>query len=437
MANQFIEDPSFFSNFNSAAASDLMTQQLQAGQPEVSQGTLTISDPILPDRLVADRLGHMDPEIYDLRDTSHLMKLLKVLLGSSGAGGLRKQMSVARMQNAFNGMHFLDLDRFYGALFGIVRTKAELQPDFAFNPYTDATTQDAWDDLHSRDASYRDRLIKFAKGIPYGGSFTGMKSLAEALVGDECDIYEAWDWIDEQNDGTQQLSALTYSWNFLQTQVSTFANMEKQTWGNWGGGLKLFVGRLGAGVQGNRGEWVVHPKRTLALDEEYELVRVLTRFKPAGTNFTVNNAGLAINQTVDLRGVASSSEYWEVTSQVTPSANLQYNPYVANPTGNNTQPVIPAQRPAFSQYQGEAWSYNGDITTASSYTLDSDRVTTSNDDELVVYSDGTQHSYQASDGVMTTEQAIAARLIADGVMTSAAYAPNRSNINVATVGVTA
>lgn len=435
MANQFIENPSFFDGFNSAAAADLLTLQLQQGQPEISTGVLTVTNPIVPDRLVADRLGHMDPAIYDLRDTSHLMKLMKVLLGSAGAGGLRKQMAVARMQNAFSGMHFLDLDRFYGALFGIVRTKAELRPDFSFNPYTDATTQDAWDDLHSRDASYRDRLIKFAQTIPYGASFIGLKSMAEALIGAECDLYEAWDWIDEQSSGVMQISSLTYSYNFLQTQIGTWANMEKQTWGDWGGGLKLFIGRLGVG-NNNRGEWVLHPKRPLSIDEEYELVRVITRFKPAGTNFTVNNSGLAIAEPVDLRGVAASSEYWEVTSSVTPSANLQFNPYVESHSGLSQAVVIPQQRPAFSQYQGEAWSYNGDITTASSYTLNSGQITTANDDELVVYSDGTEHSYQASDGLMTTEQANAARLISDGVMTSAAYPPGRSNINVATVGVT-
>lgn len=434
MANQFVENPGFFDSFTSSATKDLMSLQLAPGQPQVTSGVLTVSDPIVPDRLVSDRLGHMDPRIYDLRDTSHLMKLLKVLLGSSGAGGLRKQMAVARMQNGFDGMHFLDLDRFYGALFGIVRTKAELQPDFSFNPYTDATTADAWDDLHSRDAGYRDRLVKFAKGIPYGASYIGLKTMAEALVGSEVEIYEAWEWIDELNNGILQPNVLSYTYNFLQTQIGTWGAMEGNTWGDWGGGLQLFIGRTGIN---NRAEWVIHPKRPLAVDEQYELRRVLERFKPAGTTFTINNSGLAINQTVDLRGVAASSEYWEVTSQVIPATNLQYNPYVESHTGLSQAVVIPQQRPAFSQYQGEAWSYNGDITTASSYTLNDSQITSANDNELVVYADGTEHVYQASDGLMTTEQASAARLISDGVLTSAAYAPGRSNINVTTVGVTA
>jgi hypothetical protein len=427
----FSEVPSFFENFTTLASQDLMSLQLSTSGPQASAGTITVSDPIVPDKLVSDRLGHLDPEIYDLRDTSHLMKLFKVMLGGSGAGGLRKQMAVARLQNAFNGMHFLDLDSFYGALFGIVRTQAELQPDFAFDPYTDSTSSENWDDLHSRDASYRERLIKFAKAIPYGGSFIGIKSMAEALCGIECDIYEAWDWIDEEDEGTIKNSSLVYTWTFLTTTIKTWAAMELRGWSDWGGSTKLFTGRTG---QRNRGDFVIHPKKPLSLDEQYELVRVINRFKPSGTQFTVDNSGLSINTPLTIRNVAASSEYWEITPSISINPNLSFNPYTASQGEFSVQDaIVPQQRPAFSQYQGEEWSYNNDIVTASSYTVDGAAVVSSSDDEIVVYSDGVSHSYQASDGLMTGGQALSARIVNDGVMAAAPYAPARNSINTATV----
>jgi hypothetical protein len=432
--NLFANVPSFFESFTSSAAQDLMSMQLGTNQPQISQGVITVSDPIVPDRRVMDRLGHMDPNIYDLRDTSHLVKLLKVLLGASGAGGLRKQMAVARLQNGFNGMHFLDLDRFYGALFGIQRTKAELQPNFSFDPYSDAASSEEWDDLHSRDASYRERLVKFAKTIPWGASIMGIKSMAQALCNIDVDVYEAWDWLDEQNSGLMNSSTLTYSWNFLQTNIGTFSAMEKRTWGDWGGATKLFIGRTG---QSTRSDFVLHPKRPLSIDEQYELVRVMNVFKPAGSQFTVDNSGLSISVPINIRNVAASSEYWEITPNIVINPNLSYNPYQTSTSYGSTQqevpPVLPQQRPPFSQYQGEEWSYNNDITAAKSYALNGETVISSTDDELVVYSDGTSHSYQAADASMTPGQALSARVVDDGVMTAMPYAPTRSSINTATV----
>ena len=429
----FSEIPSFFENFTSAATQDLMSLQVSTNGPQVTNGTVTATDPIVPDKIVMDRLGHMDPAIYDLRDTSHLVKLLKVMLGASGAGGLRKQMAVARMQNSFNGMHFLDLDRFYGALFGIQRTKSEQQPNFSFDPYGDAASPDEWDDLHSRDASYRNRLIKFAKAIPWGASIMGIKSMAEALTSIECDIYEAWDWVDEQNEGIMNNAALVYNWNFMQNNVGTWDGMEKRTWADWGGSTKLFVGRTG---QITRSDWVIHPKRPLGMDEQYELIRVIGTFKPSGTQFTVNNAGLSVNDPIEIRNVAASSEYWEITRDIVINPNISYNPYVTSTdflTPQDSPPKVGQLRPAFSQYQGEEWSYNNDIVSAKSYATVDTTVISSNDDELVVYADGGTHSYQAADAAMTAGQALSARVVNDGVMTALPYAPSRKSINTATV----
>lgn len=428
MADVFVDNPSFFQNFDTAADTDLRAMQLAPGQPDTTEGVFTVSDPIVPDKITSDRLGHFDPEIYDLRETSHLMKLLKVLLGASGIGGLRKQLAVARMQNSFKGMHFLDLDRFYGALFGVKRTQAELLP--SFNPYTDPASPAEWDDVHSRDASYRDRLIKFAKAIPWGGSYTGMKMMAEALIGTECEIYESWNWIDEQDAGRFQPNVLNYTYQFLSTTVGTYQGMTARTWGDWAGAGQLFTGRTS---QRLRTEWMLLPKRKLTIDEQYEIIRVLGTFKPAGTSFTLVNQGLNIVTPVEIRGVAASSENWEIISSVTPNPNLNYNPY-ANPLDYlSTAVSVPKARPAFSGYQGEEWSLNGDVATVTSYAIADDGTQINGDDDLVQYSDGTTRSYKVGNGVMTAAQAAASQLITDGVMTSVPYADARGSLNPSTV----
>lgn len=408
-----------FTGLGSTAATDLMTLQLESTvvQPTDS-GLVTTTNPLLPDRLVADRLSHMDPDIYDLSASSHLMKLLKVLMGGAGAGALRKMSTQARMANSFQGMHFLDLDHFYGALFGIQRTNAELQVDTSFNPYTDATDGASWDDIHSRDASYRDRLQKFAKAIYYGGSYAGLRAMVSAIISADCEIYESWEWIDEQSAGIGVLPIQLYTYTFLQTNL-TYGGMQAKTWGAWGGGSNVFAGRTG---QSDRAEVIVQPHRTLTTDETYEIVRVLNVFKPAGVNFTVNSAGIGTQVPLDIRSVAADSEYWDITVSVTPNPRLPINPYPAQ--------TSPAVRPAFSQYQGGSWTYNGDVSMVSSYTMEDGQVTSSPNDETVVFTDNTLRAYHSPNAVMTTSQAASATLVSDGVLASSPYAPARSMTGV-------
>lgn len=413
----FMNVPSFFSDLSQAAAQDIMTSQLATNQPEPGQGIFTTSDPIIPDRIVAERLRHLDPDIYDLRDQSHLMKLFKVMLGGAGLGGLRRQAAVARLQAMFNGMHFLDLDRFYGALFGIQRSVGEAYTDQNFDPYIDATDSDTWDEIHAQDASYRGRLIKFAKAIPLGATYIGLKTMVEALIGVPCEIYESWALIDEKNEAsTVAPGVLTYPYSLLESTAVKWSGLEGSSWGTWGGTNITQVSRQGLN---NRADFVIQPKREITRPEAYELVRVMERFRPAGTAFTIDPMGVALYSAVQPRTIAADSEYWEVVSAVTPNPNL-----IAPPGG-----IYPSQtaefRPAFASYQSAEWSYNGDITTVTSYTMESNQVLARGNDELVIYSDGTRHRYLASDAPMSASQAMSAKLVSDGVLTTGAYAPSR------------
>ena len=419
--------PSFFDSFSSAAAQDLMTLQLTTGQLEPSGGTLTVTNPIIPDRTVVQRMSNFDPQIYDLRDQSTLMKIMKVLLGGAGAGGLRKQSAIARLQNTFSGMHFLDLDRFYGALFGISRTAQESAPDITFDPYHDATDPASWDDLQARDASYRDRLIKFAKSIYFGGSVAGITAMAESLTGSQVDVYESWEWVDEENADILVAPTLVYTYTFLADSVGTWAGLTGHTWADWSGGTLPFVGRTG---QRNRSEFILQPHANLTPDEQYEILRVINTFKPAGTQFTVNSAGLTTQTPISLRAVAADSEYWAIIPVTVPNPQLGTNPYLF--TGALVDSVI-QQRPAFSQFQGDDWSYNNDILNVTSYTIANNVSSTTTDDQTVVYSDGTTHTYGVAAAPMTGAQAISARIVSDGVLTATPYASTRGSINTALV----
>jgi hypothetical protein len=61
VADIFVDNPSFFQNFDTAADQDLRAMQLAPGQPDTTEGVFTVSDPIVPDKLTSDRLGHFDP----------------------------------------------------------------------------------------------------------------------------------------------------------------------------------------------------------------------------------------------------------------------------------------------------------------------------------------------------------------------------------------
>lgn len=604
-----------------AATSDLMNQQLTTNTPQPSSDVFSIvSDPLLPDRSVTDRLGHMDPDIYDLSPNSNLIKLFTALLGGAGVGGLRKQTVVARLENAFATTHFLDLDRFYGALFGIVRTQAEVMPDFGaltddsgtlpqaqpaqvtytlhkdsdfasavaggtgtaytlgemfevtspilvsalrywrvntsfvassmgvfdvatgalvpgsqvtpgvppattgwhtttlpsslllppgrywtagefpagytfangffgtaglmpastvlgpvrflsqadatnglqsaftgsstltcpttqagngallgvdlvftpaapvgtaggvqFDPYTDAAGSDVWDDVHSRDASYRARLVKFAAAIPQGGTYPGLLAAAEAILGVECELYESWEWVDELADHGGVALSTGYNWHQVETGFKSWGAVERgHTWGTFGGRV-LTLGRTGTS---NRSEVQLQPKRALRIDEQFEIVRVLEKLMPAGVSITVDPDGLAVHEQTAIRGVAADSEYWEVISKVVP--NQATTGIGGQSVYQVTDPGAAQPRPAFSQYQGECWTYNTDVSTVASYELEGSRVLTASDFEHVVYGDGSAHDYVPSDALVPGVQTAAARACADGVLTSYPYCAPRA-----------
>ncbi|MFE4863235.1 hypothetical protein, partial [Streptomyces sp. NPDC056670] len=146
---------------------------------------------LVADTAISEQLRHFPEEVYDLRPTSHLVRLMQALLGESGVGQLRKRLLLAQLQAlSSSGARFFDLDRFYGSLFGATRASTE---QLSINPMeTAAATAAEWESIEAADASFRDRMTALAQSIAMGGTVPGLTAAAEAITGVECDVFESW-----------------------------------------------------------------------------------------------------------------------------------------------------------------------------------------------------------------------------------------------------
>jgi hypothetical protein len=316
----------------------LLSDQYAPTAPSL-EGTAEATSPLLLPRRAADRLSHFSPEIYDLGATSHLSRLLKVLLGDAGIGAVRKRMLMARLQQTLQGSHFIDLDRFYGALFGMRRRAAEL---LTAEAQSGSATPDQWQQEHSKDASYRSRIEQFARAISFGATPTGMELVAEALLNVDCNVFESFSLAD--------INLQTYG--SIEAEVGTYGGAEAFTYGE----LEA-LGLVSSGIS-DRWYFIVRPKREITPEERYDVQRTISRLKPAFARCIVDANGVVLHEEGGIRGLTADSEYWEIRAAVAPKPG-QERFYAALPYGDGAPVVQP--KPPFSQYQGEAWSYNGDI----------------------------------------------------------------------------
>jgi hypothetical protein len=294
--------------------SDTPTLLLLQGDPAIPDvnGVSTGTDLIVSPATIQARLAHFSEHVYRMEPESALVRFASVLLGDAGIGQLRKKYILRRLQQTLQGTHFFDLDRFYGALFGVQRRAAEI---ISIDPYAETATAEEWEAIHSRDASYRSRISQFSKALSYGPTPVGMELIAEALLSVDVDIYESYRDVD---DGV-------------------------------------------AGVT-NRRMFTVRPKRAITPEEHYDVIRVLSRIKPVDAFAVVDAAGVAAHTPLVLRGVASDSEHWEIISKVQPRQVTTVLPYPIIDVEAMEQPRVP-----FGGYQGEAWNYNGDVSGVLAY----------------------------------------------------------------------
>lgn len=385
-------------------AAEILKIQTAEGAPRptgIDRGT----DLILPPERIADRVRHFVEEVYNTSPESHIVRFMKVLLGDAGAGQLRKRLTVVRLQQALQGTHFFDLDRFYGALFGLRRHSFE---KYVVNPYVDTATIAQWQDIAAKDGSYRSRVEQFARAITYGPTPTGIELAAEAVLAVDCDVYES----------------------FLQADSGyrTYAELESD-YGVGTGGYADMQGVSYADLEGDplprldalRREFTVQPKRPITLEEAYNLGRVLDRIKPADSRFTVDADGLDLHMAVPLRGLHSDSSYWEIVPHVSARPITTLDPYL-----NSSGEPVEQPRPPFSGYQGEAWSYNGVVAGATAYSLDEDGIQTLLPVQRVVFPDGSFMNYETGYAVMPQRYVQAGRAVSDAIMVTHPYSTPRA-----------
>jgi hypothetical protein len=397
---------------------------------------------LVADTAVTEQLRHFPEEVYDLRPTSHLVRLMQALLGDSGVGQLRKRLLVAQMQSlSTSGARFFDLDRFYGAIFNATRNDTEVLP---INPMETATATAAeWDSIEAADASFRDRMTALAKAIAMGGTVPGLQAAAEAITGVEVDIYESWALLDAAGDTDE--AAHTWAW----MEAGHWIDYEGEIWGALEG--TPFYGRSGSLtrsevlVRVNRDYPTTPEGRAQQASDESALVRVLERIKPAHMLLTVDTQGTSALVARGIAGVRSDSENWEIVPQVTPSqVPTSTNPYPlsAIQQQNGVDPSSPRvlPRPPLTTRLGDEWSYGQQVPACRSYAVSPDDpadFTTPGPvpdadldsvDQTVVWRDGTSTIYRASLGALDPLLSHAARAGGDGVLVANPYSGDRRTV---------
>lgn len=340
---------------------DVVELQLDPTIPQPREARVA-SGLIIPPKRAADRLDHFPEEVYDLSAESHLSRLMKALLGDAGAGQLRKKTLKARLQRTLSGSHFYEMDRFWGAILGFRRNSEEELP---VDPYQDSLLAEEWEDIERRDALYRSRITQLARAVSLGATPIGAEFLAEAILSVDCEVEE---------------------------DFST-------------PGRRLFV---------------IVPKRAVTAVERYDLTNVLEKTKPVNTMFDIEPVDVPLENRVPLRSIVASSELWEVLAKVATGARTAFTPY--QEVGGTTPVEQP--RPAFSGFQGEAWSYLGALKGVLAYKV-VEGVTMQQTTQRVAAEDGGFFDYPATFGLASQKDIFAGRLGSDALLVSSTFT-NRS-----------
>lgn len=221
------------------------------------------------------RFGHN----YNLSNESHLFRYLVALCGDAGAGQLKKEMLLPRLQQQLEGTHFQNLDRLYGNPLALPRLNEEI---YTYNPEGDILTRIQWDEVLAKDASYRARCLVWMRAILAGPTLRGIKLAAEAAIGIESDVWERYQYV--QNP--------TASTDF--------------------------------GKTGSVNEFVVIPRTpTLLPKDTRQISRLLDMIKPVSTIGTIYT-GQTIRGVRAVRATGASSTYFQVDRSVTGRADINW-----------------------------------------------------------------------------------------------------------------
>lgn len=382
-------------------ADSLLKYQQGSELEVVPDGFEVVTNPLSPQRRTADVMRHFDPDVYDVSSESHLSRLVKVILGDAGVGLLRKRNMVARLQSSVGGTHFLDLDRFWGAVFGLHRRAEEL---LDFDPYSETATDEQWDLAHIKDASYRARIMKFARAIHLGGTRDGIEAMAEAVLGIDVDVIETvahkerWPrtWGDVAALGTWGDVAALGTWGQVATRVASPTE---------------------SGGESRHHVVTIRPRGPITWEEVVDLERAIERIKPAGITVKIVQTPDEAFARVPIASAAADSENWELT---------------AVDRAPGSKDLTPRQRFPWTTRSAEVWSHNESGPQAVAYFLDDDVTDSVRFDPLVEQTvpqvtdvDGVPTYTYPSDALMPVEQVLSGRSVSDGIIVASPYSSDR------------
>lgn len=382
---------------------ELLQMQAPQGVPR-SPLFATITDPLVPPQQVSEMLAHLPEEVYDKRPESHLSRLLHILLGDTGTGQLRKRYTYSHLSTFLLTTHYYALDQMYAEVFGVRRF---LREQLGIDVYYGSATDEEWEAINAADASYRARIEAFSRSLLMAGTPSGMVMAASALLGDECRVYESYEFLDNESVYANAVASTQNTWGDL--EVFTYGDLDGRTYAELEGGHS-FQGRM----PDSRGEFIIRPLRTVTAEEQYHLTKVLSRIKPVEALMTIDARPVTLHTPLPVTRAVASSNYWHVQSQV------QVNPEYAD-LYDRVEEGVPVQQPraAFSEYQSESWDHNADVVTVSSYVEDEDgNVEQDGNYERVVDDDGEVHDYTPDLALSDPGELLFGWYVQDGVLTA-------------------
>lgn len=177
--------------------------EIRSGGTTIVVPARHIPEPINAPEPLRSKLGRFGPELYNLNRNSHLYRFLTALAGDAGAGALKRDLLYPRLHQMIEATHYGDLDRVFGNPLGLPRLKSldylgnplEL---YDTNPETDSLADAEWQIVRSRDANYRARCLTWMRAIMAGPTREGIALAGEAALGTECDVFENFQFIDNQ-----------------------------------------------------------------------------------------------------------------------------------------------------------------------------------------------------------------------------------------------
>jgi len=135
------------------------------------------------------KVSNFPVDIYNFNDGYNLTTLMQILLGNSGTGQLRNIQTAARITQEI--LEFSDLDQILGTLLNVSRVSSEVY-SFPTNPFIDQLTSSQWQEIITKDASYRERLLGAAESYQLGPNLWGLLTLCEALTQTKFYAVESW-----------------------------------------------------------------------------------------------------------------------------------------------------------------------------------------------------------------------------------------------------